>query len=228
MLRKNVLEYFEDFREEAFRWLDYSRPFDSREFRDYNLFFRTKNLGELHLPTGKIVASDPFVFFDEKPFVIKVESGSYDVILSIARINHEVERVAFAMLKFNENRTIRWELALRENDDVLKLSEGKFFGYGVDAGTGCFMDVTTQETLNELLSDEEYKFSDLLQWETRKNYIPAWDWINYDFEGLPNNNLITFSSGWGDGSYASYFGFDENNQVVCLVTDFEVVKDSEE
>lgn len=223
MIRENVLEYFEDFREETFRWLKYNYPFDERELRDYNLFFRTKNLGKLHLSTGKIIASDPFVFFDEKPFNTQITPESYSVVLSLARINYEEERVAFAMLKFNEKIPVRWELALRENDDVSKLSEGKFFGYNVDAGTGCFMDVTSQEILNKRLGNKE--FHDFLVSEMYKNRNRPW--INHNLENCPNNNLIAFSSGWGDGSYASYFGFDENNQVACLITDFEIVKDSE-
>lgn len=233
MIRENVLEYFEDGREENFRWL--RGIFSSQKLCDFNLRFLTRNPGKLHLPTGKIVASDPTVFFDEKPFVIKVEKGSYDVILSIARISYEYdrsnlkdERVAFAMLRLNENVPVRWEPAVRENDDISKSSEGKFFGYGVDSGTGCFMDVESQKILNELYFDEELNFGDIIYRAQEKNRLTTWDWLNYDFEGLPNNNFITFSSGWGDGGYASYFGFDENNQPACLITDFEVVRDSDE
>ena len=190
-------------------------------------------MGKLHLPTGKIIASDPFVFFDEKPFIIQVKTGSYDVVLSIVKAkyahnphNFEHERVAFAMLEFNKNLPVRWEPALRENDDTSKLNDESFFGYGVDSGTGCFIDAESREILNELLFDEKLNFDKIIWQEREKNYVPAWDWINYDFEGLPNNNLIAFSSGLGDGEYASYFGFDENNQAVCLVTDFGIVKDS--
>ncbi len=232
MIRKNVLEYFEDGKEENFRWL--RGLYFSKKLCDFNLRFLTRNLGKLHLSTGRIVVSDPFTFFDEKPFVINIDKGSYDVILSIARIieNYDEtkfrhERVAFAMLKFNENRPVRWEPALRENDDVSKSSEGTFFGYGVDSGTGCFMDIETQAILNDLLFDEEYKFFDFLVNKMLNNQSSGGNWLNYDFEGLPENNLIAFSSGWGDGGYASYFGFDQDNQPACLVTDFKVVRDSD-
>jgi hypothetical protein len=36
-------------------------------------------------------------------------------------------------------------------------------------------------------------------------------------------NLIAFSSGWGDGCYASFFGYDAHDNLVCLVTDFQVL-----
>lgn len=38
-------------------------------------------------------------------------------------------------------------------------------------------------------------------------------------------NAILFPSGWGDGVYASYWGYD---MAVCLVTDFELIGDEED
>ncbi len=35
-------------------------------------------------------------------------------------------------------------------------------------------------------------------------------------------NVIAFSSGWGDGIYPTYFGYDEQGNVVCAVTDFQL------
>ena len=32
-----------------------------------------------------------------------------------------------------------------------------------------------------------------------------------------------FQSGWGDGLYASWFGYDAQGRVVALLTDFNVV-----
>jgi hypothetical protein len=37
-------------------------------------------------------------------------------------------------------------------------------------------------------------------------------------------NLIAFSTGFGSGAYASYFGFAETGEIVCLVTDFGIVQ----
>jgi Protein of unknown function (DUF4241) len=35
-------------------------------------------------------------------------------------------------------------------------------------------------------------------------------------------NIVAFTSGFGDGAYACYFGYDKDNEVVCLLTDFDV------
>lgn len=36
-------------------------------------------------------------------------------------------------------------------------------------------------------------------------------------------NIIMFHSGWGDGVYASWFGYDAQGHVAVLVTDFQVI-----
>ncbi len=40
-------------------------------------------------------------------------------------------------------------------------------------------------------------------------------------------NIVLFHSGFGDGRYASYWGFDAANRLVCLITDFEVLYQGE-
>jgi hypothetical protein len=59
------------------------------------------------------------------------------------------------------------------------------------------------------------------------------EWTEKFLDGLGNGNSITISdkqgtgvwcySGHGDGSYCSYWGLDESNNVVCLVVDFSVL-----
>jgi hypothetical protein len=36
-------------------------------------------------------------------------------------------------------------------------------------------------------------------------------------------NLIAFSSGYGDGAYATYAGYNANGELCAVVTDFGVV-----
>jgi hypothetical protein len=36
-------------------------------------------------------------------------------------------------------------------------------------------------------------------------------------------NQIAFSTGHGDGFYASYWGYDGTDDIVCLVTDFDIL-----
>ena len=53
------------------------------------------------------------------------------------------------------------------------------------------------------------------------------DWINYT---PPNSdsNIIMFGSGYGDGIYPRYVGFDKNKQVVKFIVDFIQLTDETE
>ncbi len=54
------------------------------------------SIGELYLPTGKIVAGDPFFISDQKPYKVKVNPGSYSVKLLIHKVAEHHHRIAFA------------------------------------------------------------------------------------------------------------------------------------
>jgi Protein of unknown function (DUF4241) len=54
-------------------------------------------------------------------------------------------------------------------------------------------------------------------------YVPTWSWTNLILDEATGANVIAFSSGYGDGSYPSYWGHDLAGQRVALVTDFVVL-----
>jgi hypothetical protein len=56
--------------------------------------------------------------------------------------------------------------------------------------------------------------------EMEKTYTPTWSWLDMSFgEG----NLLAFSSGYGDGVYATYVGYEAGGEICIVVTDFGVV-----
>ena len=57
----------------------------------------------------------------------------------------------------------------------------------------------------------------------RPTYVHTRDWADFLLDDKTGLNVVFCSSGWGDGSYASYWGFDRDGEVVCLVTDFQVL-----
>ncbi|WML52274.1 DUF4241 domain-containing protein [Neobacillus sp. PS3-12] len=92
-----------------------------------------EKIGEIELSSGQIVACDPFIGMEEEPFTKKVTSGKYPVLLNIIRYKNEDERIAFAIIKFNENKVITWEMALQQGQGIDELEDDEFFGYGVDS-----------------------------------------------------------------------------------------------
>lgn len=183
---------------------------------------RHRPMGNLVLSTGQLVACDPFVGPDAEPFRMALPCGSFPVILSVAEI-HSDQRVAFASIRFKKTIPARWEMMASAKHDPAMLKTGDIVGYGVDSATGCFMDKSTGQTLTQKMNESE-DFAEGMSIEIEKTYRHTWSWLNMN---LGNGNLIAFSSGFGDGLYATYAGFDAQGDVTVVVTDFMVV-DSEE
>ncbi|HST59838.1 MAG TPA: DUF4241 domain-containing protein [Longimicrobium sp.] len=175
-------------------------------------------LGNLVLPTGQIVACDPFVMMEDPPYTRGVPPGRYPVLVNVARINDD-ERVAYANLRFSDDPPVRWEMALAPGQDAATLGEDEIFGYGVDSGTGCFIDAAALKLLADRATPENDYSQDLVDL-MEKTYVHTWSWMDYVLDPGTGANVIAFSSGWGDGAYPSYWGLDETGAAVCLVTDF--------
>jgi len=225
MIKENVLDYFREAHKEDFIWLDSAAPFWDRKLKKYVLTFRPIKAGSILISSGKIVACDPFVCLDEEPFEVNVGTGVFDVILSIASIEGMNQRVAFAMLRITDNDTKSWELAGRESS-LTRVNSDKFAPYLVDSGTGCFMDSATQSKLYELVEqayEQDGDISDEFLWkgESMARYAC------YKIGEQNFDEVVAFTSGWGDGGYSTYVGFDDLGKPTCLITDFEVVRESE-
>ncbi|MBW4474008.1 MAG: DUF4241 domain-containing protein [Stenomitos rutilans HA7619-LM2] len=82
-------------------------------------------------------------------------------------------------------------------------------------------DVTT--ILDDSIYAEEesiliYQLQNLLE----VNQTFTCSWANMCLDNETQANVIAFSSGWGDGIYPTYFGFNESGEVVSVITDFGV------
>ncbi|MET9841654.1 DUF4241 domain-containing protein [Streptomyces virginiae] len=183
-------------------------------------------IGEVTLPTGRVVACDPFVCMGEgeaEPFTVAVEPGRYRAEAAVATLAragsapdpHPHTRIAAARLVIRDAPSVGWEMAVVAGQDPSALGEGEFFGYGVDAGTGCFHDAAAHESFPGAEDDDG----------------PLWSALDAVVEGPQvflargedGHTLAGFTSGWGDGCYPTWIGRDSGGRVTCFVTDFLVV-----
>ncbi len=182
-----------------------------------------EELGMLNLPTGKIIANDPLTAYQDQSFIDSVKPGSYPVYIYVHNIDDD-KRVSLAEIRFTDATPVRFETALAEGEtleDLNTLGEDEFFGYGVDSGTGGFMDVATYKMLEAL----EDGFEDLND-ELDQSYVHTYSTANATFPNT-DNNIVAFSSGFGDGAYPSFWGFDEAGNRCCLITDFITIQEEE-
>lgn len=183
--------------------------------------FHIQSAGDLIISTGRIAATDPFVnLTNTLPFSAPVPNGRFPVALSVAKIGHQHYRVALARVLFSNAPTVRWQTALVDGQDPAKLQPDEFFGYPVDAGTGSFFDPAAAVEAKALMDRNPNAWEG---WQTRGETNAA-SIENFGTfllnEPFGNANVVMFHSGWGDGSYPSYFGYDARGNVTALVTDF--------
>jgi hypothetical protein len=184
-----------------------------------NYRFYCWEMGDLQISDGKIVACDPFLYNHDLPFASTFPIGSFPVQLAIAQIDDD-ERVAFSRIKFSNEIPCRWTLAVCDGQDPAMLNEDDILGYPVDAGTGAFMDTAGGSELHSFLTERDDNYEILID-EMEKNYKHTWDWLLWTKNGA---SVAMFKSGWGDGVYATYIGFDQSGNICRLVTDFEVIE----
>jgi hypothetical protein len=160
-------------------------------------------LGELKLQ-GRIGAADPLTTDRIEPFTQKVPAGSFPVDVLVVTTNNDA-RVAFARVLFRDEAPVRFAVAFCAGY-APELEDGRTFAYNVDAGTGCFADPDVAIDGEALLD------------AFRRTQVTTWFWAT-----SPDSRLMAFASGLGDGGYTSFFGFDADDEPVCLVTEFNVV-----
>ncbi len=204
-----------------------------------NVTISTHQIGELILTSGRIIACDPLIVPDTRYHLKKiVKPGHYPVIVSVADFQPADDtRFACAMLKFSDDITVRWEIALINEPDTNQTDDRT--AYGVDAGTGCFVDWDAAEIIESLVSleilypekDEFEEFCDRVIAEIEKNsfgkHLLTAGWANMQVSEATEANIIAFSSGWGDGGYASFWGYDATDNLTRLVTDFALFSKDE-
>ncbi|HZG42707.1 MAG TPA: DUF4241 domain-containing protein, partial [Longimicrobium sp.] len=108
--------------------------------RGRRVTFITQPIGTFALPSGRLVACDPFVCDDGwgRPFAQPVPRGEFPVSLAVADFGDQ-RRTAFARIAFSAEPVVRWEMALLDGQDASALAPDEIFGYGVDTGLGAFM-----------------------------------------------------------------------------------------
>lgn len=191
-------------------------------FDDYHgertLSVEVRSAGTLRLASGRVVAVDPGMIGPRaKPFTVTVAPGSYPVRLSVASFEDSPrhQRVAAARLVVRGVPVESWEMALTSGQDTRTLQDGEFFGFGVDAGMGCFFDA-----------------SRVADFADRSERDPEWleefclDGLTFAVPGdgsKADSDLIGYNSGWGDGVYPVWIGRAADGEVACFVADMLLV-----
>lgn len=185
------------------------------------------DIGEVNLPTGEILACDPLVELEEaKAYIQKTPVGKYPVRIAVVPSEDYGDRYACVKVEFSKNTPVVYELAVTgEEEKMDEAAEDEYYGFGVDAGMGCVADKKSQDKYikywNKLEEDGEADdpyddiFEELLAESAQqfpKYQRTGGDWANWTIPGT-ELNIPIFASGWGDGYYPCYFGYDKEEEL---------------
>lgn len=194
------------------------------------------NMGVASFPSGDVIVRDPLCYLNKTalPFIQTIPPGTYPVTACVVLPDeNDCARYAAVKLTVNENSAVRFEEALVGNEKLDSCDEpGSYFGFNVDAGLATIVDRQTRDAYCRFF-DRWYQenpdgnnydnyFADLFA-ENYRNH-PQYqreggDWLNWTIPGT-DLHMPIFQSGFGDGCYPTYFGYDEEDNVCCVVIEF--------
>lgn len=187
-------------------------------------------VGKIDCPTGKIIVSDPLCYLLNKDFSIPLEQvipkGKYPVEISICRNEYISIRMCTARLKIKDTKAIKYVLAKVEQRDADKKVLDGFF---VDAGMMSFCDQQVAEEYRDFIDEWYSKNKDKNHYDDyfakffkeSEEKLPQYQRQDGDFiewtNPLSNNKMVMIASGFGDGFYQCYWGYDSENEICELI-----------
>jgi hypothetical protein len=185
----------------------------------FGVSLREVSMGDLKLPSGSLVACDAIVFSEPKPFDLKLPVGDFPASCVVARFDDGEEVIAFAVIRISTATPRTWSLLEPLGYSHESRWGGQFPSYSVDSGLGCFTDAETATAVNSLV-DANHEWYRTILAKFEDNGHQSWKWANLP---VSTGTLISFTSGFGDGIYATYAGLDDNGNVAAVVSDFAVI-----
>lgn len=181
--------------------------------------------GKLHLSSGRLLACDPVITPDKSAFNQLFPKGDFTV-----NIHKEVNSncIAYSEIIFDSGNVDYWVMALCDDQKLEDLTEGEVYGFPVESGMAALMDHDTQLKLNEYEQELFHKkgadFLGLYEEFFHSHFYDSNGAIDQFAMMKPyadnQANLLAFEAGYGEGFYASYIGYNKNNQPIKLVTEF--------
>lgn len=183
---------------------------------------RCRAIGELVVPSYRLMACDPFECPLATPFAYRVVPGRYPVVVALAEFEREPDqRVAAVMVRLSDAEPVRWEEALVEGDgDGAALAQSAF---GVDSGLGALLSDDAAALLCERMRQDEDYLERAIEDARGPLYTSGPEWFDIALDSETGLNALIFTSGWGDGVYTCSWGIDAEGNLARLVVDLDVL-----
>lgn len=181
--------------------------------REAEGLIHVRRVARLRLPTGRLVASDPFVGPPPSapPFANRFDPGSYEVwVTEVEGLRPSEPVTAAAFLRVGRGVPVRWTYA--KTVVSRRFPKDSLPGFGVDIATAAYYDYGAADGFRRTV-------------EAAGNFdaVIATTDGSLVIDKKTKANIVVFPSGHGDGAYTSWLGLDRDGRVLVLLTDFEVL-----
>lgn len=195
------------------------------------------DIGPCSIPSGQLFVRDPLCYLtqnDGQPYFQTAPVGTYRTEVCVIKRDEsdDCNRYAAVRLRFSDAEAVRFEEALVGNEQLQGLEAGEYFGFNVDAGLACICDKQVQqaymafeqswrqENPGKNIYDDYFAALFTDSYKQHPQYQRSGgDWVNWK---IPNSDyhLPFFQSGFGDGAYPVYWGYDAAGQICQIVVQF--------
>ncbi len=172
-------------------------------------------LGDLAVPSGRVVACDPLAVPPRTTRPVTVPPGVYPVEVGVLDLPETGDRIAWAMLCLADAPVAYWAAVPQARESA---QPGKR-----EPGISGFMDAEAAALLGARLVDPAT--GPALRAEILAAIsAEAGDlWLDLPLDEEGRLNAILFTSGIGAGVYPTSAGYPDGPDPVCLLTDFLLV-----
>ncbi len=206
-----------------------ARQFVKSETRDF------LTVGTVDVKSGKVVVADPISYMSGSSVIApvlkrEIPCGSYPAEISVCRHDVIGMRYCTARLKIRSTAAVRYELAeVEEESSAFKASDGAMSGFPVDAGMMCFVDAEAAENYKAFINrwheenPDKNHYADYLaaffsesakaQPQYQRELGDFIQWVNPG----TGERMVQITSGFGDGFYMCFWGFDSEGEVCELI-----------
>lgn len=227
-MKENWIQKWEEVKDILTCPVDLETYFTSDEILEQRM--QVMEIGNVSLPSGKIIVRDPLVFLNagEKPYFVQAPKGNFPVKIAVVKSEEWGDRYAVVKVEFTKEKPVLYREALIGIENLEDLNEGDYFGFMVDAGLGCITDAEVLPYFDKFATDMNVEniYDDYFAEQFAKSYKEnpenqreLGDWINWT---VPNTDyhIPMFATGFGDGGYPVYFAYDEKDEICGLYIQF--------
>jgi len=176
-------------------------------------------VGDLVLPSGKVMVGDPVWSDPMLTFSLGLSAGRYPIHVVTARSRWGgYESVAWEALTLSTSPVTHWAAAVPVGHSAGELKPGFVFSWGTDGGTGGFASPEAMRHMDASLGDAGYSNS-LSGRLAEREEANDWLWGMLTVDSGNGANVFQSSTG-GDGAFPVFLGLDAQNRPVVLLSDF--------